>query len=268
MGVTMDPDIPVFLPRPNNVTFHRGDTALLPCAIENVGTKTIIWRRASDPNPLTIGQLVYVNDDRYSIHSVPQRKEWNLLIRNVQQADGGVYECQISSRYKLIHHILLRVNTIFMSGTKFVEKGDSIHLICNASGQNYPPEDLDWFKDGVKITADGIRQITVDKFRVQSTKTLVSVLDKKYSDMGDAGTYVCRSSNMGVTSMKVHVLNAGSTNGLQLSVTMGLTLVQGKGYNRPTPCGLLACSPFPSAKPAAAAAACTGTSRHDSTTTC
>lgn len=96
---------------------------------------------------------------------------------------------------------------IFMSGTKFVEKGDSIHLICNASGQNYPPEDLDWFKDGVKITADGIRQITVDKFRVQSTKTLVSVLDKKYSDMGDAGTYVCRSSNMGVTSMKVHVLN-------------------------------------------------------------
>lgn len=94
-----------------------------------------------------------------------------------------------------------------MSGTKFVEKGDSIHLICNASGQNYPPEDLDWFKDGVKITADGIRQITVDKFRVQSTKTLVSVLDKKYSDMGDAGTYVCRSSNMGVTSMKVHVLN-------------------------------------------------------------
>lgn len=41
MGVTMDPDIPVFLPRPNNVTFHRGDTALLPCAIENVGTKTV-----------------------------------------------------------------------------------------------------------------------------------------------------------------------------------------------------------------------------------
>lgn len=59
-----------------------------------------------------------------------------------------------------------------------------------------------------------------------------------------------------------------SVQGLQLSVTMGLTLVQGKGYNRPTPCGLLACSPFPSAKPAAAAAACTGTSRHDSTTTC
>lgn len=59
-----------------------------------------------------------------------------------------------------------------------------------------------------------------------------------------------------------------SVQGLQLSVTMGLTLVQGKGYNRPTPCGSLACSPFPSAKPAAAAAACTGTSRHDSTTTC
>ena len=94
-----------------------------------------------------------------------------------------------------------------MEGTKFVEKGDSIHLICNASGSTSPPEDLDWFKDGIKITADGWKQITIDKFRVQSTKTLVSVLDKKYSDMDDAGTYVCRSSNLGVTSLKVHVLN-------------------------------------------------------------
>ena len=40
-GVTLDPDMPVFLPRPSNVTFHRGDTATLPCAIDNVGTKTV-----------------------------------------------------------------------------------------------------------------------------------------------------------------------------------------------------------------------------------
>ncbi|KAK7506369.1 hypothetical protein BaRGS_00002481, partial [Batillaria attramentaria] len=187
----------------------------------------IIWRRASDPNPLTIGDLVYVADDRYSIQSVPERQEWNLRIKNVVKQDAGVYECQISSRYKLIHHIMLRVNMterpqreryvnfkkdITMNGTRFVEKGDSIHLVCNASGQNYPPEDLDWFKDGVKVTADGLRHITIDKFRLLPSKMLVSVLDKKYSEMSDAGTYVCRSSNMGITSLKVHVLNAGSTN--------------------------------------------------------
>ncbi|KAK7115569.1 hypothetical protein V1264_001409 [Littorina saxatilis] len=70
----------------------------------------IIWRRASEPSPLTIGDLVYVPDDRYMLQSVPLRQEWNLMIKDVQPRDTGVYECQISSRLKLIHHILLRVN--------------------------------------------------------------------------------------------------------------------------------------------------------------
>ncbi|KAL8566264.1 hypothetical protein ACOMHN_056836 [Nucella lapillus] len=40
-GVTaVDTDQPRFLPGPSNVTFHRGDIAILPCAIHNVGTKT------------------------------------------------------------------------------------------------------------------------------------------------------------------------------------------------------------------------------------
>ena len=55
--------------------------------------------------------MVYVADERYSIQRVPRRREWNLLIKDVQKADGGVYECQISSRYKLIHHIMLTVNS-------------------------------------------------------------------------------------------------------------------------------------------------------------
>ncbi|KAL8580650.1 hypothetical protein ACOMHN_043466 [Nucella lapillus] len=75
-------------------------------------TNTIIWRRASDPNPLTIGELVYVEDDRYSVQRVPQRQEWNLMIQDARRTDGGVYECQISSRLKLIHHLMLRVNSV------------------------------------------------------------------------------------------------------------------------------------------------------------
>ncbi|XP_076443947.1 zwei Ig domain protein zig-8-like [Babylonia areolata] len=228
-GVTPDPDVPFFLPRPYNVTYHRGDNALLPCAIDNVGTKTIIWRRASDPNPLTIGELVYVEDGRYSVQRVPQRKEWNLLIRDVQRDDQGVYECQVSSRLKLIHHLMLRVNmterpqrgeydsfrkALSMNGTSFVEKGDPIRLTCNASGTKASPDDLEWFKDGLKVTADRWQHVRIERFRSTEAApgTLVSVLDKRYSEMGDAGTYVCRSSDLGVTSMKVHVLNAGSTN--------------------------------------------------------
>lgn len=96
---------------------------------------------------------------------------------------------------------------ISVSGTKFVEKGDRIHLVCNSTGVLDPPDNLDWFKDGVKLTPDGLRQIKIDKFHVRATRTLVSVLEIRHSKMDDAGTYVCRSSDLAITSTKVHVLN-------------------------------------------------------------
>ncbi|CAG5128811.1 unnamed protein product, partial [Candidula unifasciata] len=105
-----DEELPFFIPRPTNVSFNRGDTAILVCGIENLGTKTVIWRRASDPNPLTIGSHVYVGDPRYSAKASPENKEWRLIIEDVRTTDAGVYECQISSRAKLIQHVLLRVN--------------------------------------------------------------------------------------------------------------------------------------------------------------
>lgn len=94
-----------------------------------------------------------------------------------------------------------------MSGTTFVEKGDPIHIVCNATGSVNPPQDLDWFKDGIKITPDAHQKITIEKFQSLPTKTIVSVLQLKHSNMNDAGTYVCRSSNLDITSIKVHVLN-------------------------------------------------------------
>ncbi|KAK7011962.1 lachesin [Biomphalaria glabrata] len=201
----------------------------------------VIWRRASDPNPLTIGSDVYVGASRYAARNSPDDKEWRLIIYDVRDSDAGVYECQISSKKKLIYHVLLRVEDgatratpereddkylkqdhnvpdlvkspdIFISGTTFVEKGDPIYLACNASGHLGPPEDLDWFKDGQKLSPDGIRQVKINKFKVPASRTLVSNVAIKHSRMEDAGTYVCRSSNLVMTSLKVHVLNAGSIN--------------------------------------------------------
>ncbi|CAL1528011.1 unnamed protein product, partial [Lymnaea stagnalis] len=227
-----DDEQPAFLPRPTNVSFNRGETAVLVCGIENIGPRTVIWRRASDPNPLTIGSDVYVGASRYSADNRPDDKEWRLVIHDVRDTDAGVYECQISSKRKLIQHVLLRVLAgtprpdkdkylkqeqnspviiqepgIFMSGSKFVEKGDPIHLSCNTTGQAEAPEDLDWFKDGIKLTPDGLQQIKIEKFHVHATRTLVSTIVVKHSRMEDAGTYVCRSSNLSMTSTKVHVLN-------------------------------------------------------------
>lgn len=214
--------VPRFHPSPTNVTFHRGETAILHCLIENLGTKTVMWRKASDPHPWTIGTYTYVKDSSVSVSHVENSNEWNLLIKQVQKRHGGVYVCQVSTRDRISRQVLLRVNdnpvkedtkpSIQVSGTSYIEKGDPIHLVCNTTGSEYPPQDLDWFKDGNKISTDTLKKIYINKYHIHDTKTLTSTLEITHSKMSDAGEYVCRSSNLEITSIKVHVLNAGTSN--------------------------------------------------------
>ena len=70
----------------------------------------VVWRRASEPNPISVGELLFSSDKRYNVSFSRERREFNLLIRNVQPTDAGVYECQVSSRDKIIRHVLLKVN--------------------------------------------------------------------------------------------------------------------------------------------------------------
>lgn len=68
-----------------------------------------MWRKAADPHPISIGDLIYAPDTRYGVRITPERREYNLLIHGVQPSDGGVYVCQVSSRDKLFRHVMLRV---------------------------------------------------------------------------------------------------------------------------------------------------------------
>lgn len=96
---------------------------------------------------------------------------------------------------------------IVITGKDFVEKGDRIVLTCNATGEFFPPEDIDWFKDGSKVKQNAYRGISISKFRLSETKTLHSKLEIDHSDMSDSGNYICRSSDISITSKPVMVLN-------------------------------------------------------------
>lgn len=67
----------------------------------------VVWRKASDPNPLTVGREKFADDPYIGVSH--QATNWNLIIRNVQPRHAGVYECQVSSVHQLIRHIMLRV---------------------------------------------------------------------------------------------------------------------------------------------------------------
>ncbi|XP_067667283.1 zwei Ig domain protein zig-8-like [Haliotis asinina] len=213
--------LPKFLKTDTNVTFNKGEEAKLQCAIENIGTRTVVWRRSSDPNPLTIGTTTYFRDKRLYVYHEKLSLEWNLHIRNVSLEDAGVYECQISSKTRSIrHNVLLRVEDapfrptfkpdIKISGPSYVEKGNELRLVCNATGDGYPPDGIDWFKDGHKITQDDRLHIQIVMSIVE--RTIISALYIKRATMTDAGTYVCRTSDLQITSTKVVILDTRTNN--------------------------------------------------------
>lgn len=208
--------LPEYNDTPSNVTYYRGDRAILQCSVKYLGTKQVVWKKVNDDFALTYGEMVFVSDPDFNIDHLPHREEWNLVISNVQLRHAGLYECQISTKEDLRKYVQLNVldepapreEAIKITGNKYVEKGDKIVLTCNATGELFPPEDIDWFKDGRKIKQDQTRRTSISKFRIAETKTLHSQLEIEKADMEDTGIYICRSSDLAITSKSIMVLNA------------------------------------------------------------
>ncbi|BFY98166.1 hypothetical protein BsWGS_01207 [Bradybaena similaris] len=217
-------NLPRFLPTNTNFTYKVGQVAVLECAIENLEDKKVVWRLASDPTPISVGYMSFNEDPRYSVEHDNGGSKWNLVIRDVKTTDSGVYECQVSSRIRhLRHHVTLMVidthssvatskPNIHISGSNYVDEGERIFLICNASSQEYPPEDIDWFRAGNTLTTDEARGMHIRKTVSISTGTMTSSLEIEHARLSDQGVYVCRTSNKDVTSTQVNVLNGDSYN--------------------------------------------------------
>eukprot|EP00105_Crassostrea_gigas_P040657 XP_019924805.1 PREDICTED: uncharacterized protein LOC105333098 isoform X2 [Crassostrea gigas] len=95
-----------------NYTYTAGDLATLYCRIKDLGTKVVVWRRTSQPHPITVGLDIYIPDDRYHVQHIPYRGSWNLMIKNVNVNDAGVYECQISAKERAGSRRLVLLNVL------------------------------------------------------------------------------------------------------------------------------------------------------------
>ncbi|XP_069138679.1 protein amalgam-like isoform X2 [Argopecten irradians] len=220
---------PMFNDMESNVTAYVGDSAVLECSVRNLGTKSVIWKRKSEKHALTIGDFVFTSDNSYSVEHADRSQIWALVIKNVQKEHAGDYECQISTKEDLNRTVSLTVldansqtpaptlrpqallPAVKLGGADFVEKGNPITLSCNATGKVMTPDDIDWFKDGIKIKNSASNTIQITKHRMPVTRTLVSTLRIKHSNMSDAGTYICRSTDLKVKGIYVSVLNSEST---------------------------------------------------------
>lgn len=209
---------PVFMQTDtDNHTVVQGDTAMLPCGVMYLGTKTITWRRVGVLEPLTIGLMTFADNSEYEVlHPNQDSPQWDLLIKNVQPKHEGSYECQISTKDKLKKIVHLHVidikrsseRAINISGQFHVDKGQSIKLRCNATGVGSPPDAIDWFQDGIALQTNLYRQLSISKKFSLSSRTITSELEIKNAQMSDMGTYTCRTSDLQVTSVNVYILNA------------------------------------------------------------
>ncbi|XP_076465688.1 zwei Ig domain protein zig-8-like isoform X2 [Babylonia areolata] len=216
--------VPAFLPTQAHYQYTVGDTAVLQCAVENLGKKSVSWRKMSDGQVLTVGFVSFLGNPRYGVEHPPGSTLWNLIIRDLKPSDAGVYECQVSAKVRhLRHHVTLLVReevttkkipkpNIRITGADFVDEGKRLYLICNATATEQPPEDLDWFREGNRLQTSEEKGIYIRKFVTLSTSTIVSILEIKHARLDDAGVYVCRTSSLDVTSFRVNVLNGDKNN--------------------------------------------------------
>ena len=97
-----------------------------------------------------------------------------------------------------------------ISGTEYVEQGETIHLQCNASAHSQPPpRHLHWLHNERPVRSDPSAGVLLaNKI---SADHLLSVLTVEHSRFSDTGEYVCVTSNHDVASMIVHVLTGTHT---------------------------------------------------------
>ena len=90
-----------------------------------------------------------------------------------------------------------------VTGTRYVDRGSAITLLCDAAGDPEPPADVTWYHDGQRLTSG--HRVTISK-RVESRAVLSQLLVRR-ARLADSGVYVCRSTNRDAGEASVYVLN-------------------------------------------------------------
>ncbi|CAH1127757.1 unnamed protein product [Ceutorhynchus assimilis] len=208
---------PVHFDTENNtvVTAQTGSTALVPCVINNIGDGTVSWIRRKDYHLLTVGLATYSSDDRFQAIHLQHSEDWTLQIKFVQQRDGGLYECQVSSHPPTSIFIQLNVvearADIQGPSEKFLKPGSGLRLQCTVLQSTEPPAYVFWYHNNRMINYDVDRgiNVTTELSEKSSTLTITNAATRH------SGNYSCVPSNAQPASTYVHILNGENPAAMQ-----------------------------------------------------
>ncbi|KAG6463455.1 igLON family member 5 [Manduca sexta] len=136
-------DGPRFLSRGHSFRTVVGDTLLLPCQVQNLGSLVLLWRRG--PAVLTAASLMVTRDERFRLVD-----GYNLQITDVGPQDAGDYVCQISDRVARdqVHTVEVLVPPSVRASPESrhatARRGGATVLECRAAGNPVPS--VTWHK--------------------------------------------------------------------------------------------------------------------------
>uniref|UniRef100_A0A0A9XXI1 Lachesin n=1 Tax=Lygus hesperus TaxID=30085 RepID=A0A0A9XXI1_LYGHE len=178
-GNMMVTSSPRFVTKGQNYRVVIGDTLVLPCEVENLGSYVLLWRRGA--SVLTADKIMVTRDTRFRLVD-----GFNLEISNVAPQDAGDYVCQIGDgdNRDQIHTVEILVppsiRTSPAGGQLTARKGGTITLECKASGNPVPT--ISWSRKDHSMS-------TSDKAGEGFSITLEKV------DRHQAGVYQCTAQN-------------------------------------------------------------------------
>ncbi|XP_023334072.1 zwei Ig domain protein zig-8 [Eurytemora carolleeae] len=174
-----------------NITIEIGRDGIVPCTVRQVGSKQVSWIRKRDAAILSVGKFVFSSESRITVDVHSTMDTWNLIIRQAELQDSGVYECQISDSPKLSKLVYLHVKVpeLRIAGEKevYAKAGSTVQLKCYVQSTATSHWTIQWFYRG---KGEENFSANSNMGSNKGTWTLNSVSES------DAGDYMCTATRL------------------------------------------------------------------------
>ncbi|KAK0054561.1 limbic system-associated membrane protein, partial [Biomphalaria pfeifferi] len=153
LSIKTGPDSTFIRPTATTVSAQVGGTALLPCEVENINDKLVLWKSIKD-DIISVRSKVYIGDQRFRIvHDLAP--QWSLEIQKLKETDFGTYICMVNSDPVLTRSVNLRNAAPPQSSPQLLldshfkkritaDAGQTVTLTCNF--QSSPPANITWYR--------------------------------------------------------------------------------------------------------------------------
>lgn len=205
----------VIFPENNNtlVVAQVGGEATFSCYTNHISNELVTWLKRDDDQLLTVGQVVYAAETRYSAAPSRHTNAWELWVKDVHLSDAGQYECQLTTYPPVTFFFTLKVlqAEAVISGPKevHIEEGSKLALECHVQNAVSPPVYIFWYHNATMVNYG--RQHTLQVNHRNYTSSLVVGKVK----LSDAGTYSCEPHLATPANVSVHVVKGNNPAAMQ-----------------------------------------------------